>query len=832
MKADLLAGQETTGEVLNYSKDGTPYWIEIRISPLYNEEGTIVSFVSVQRNVTERKEREIRQEQAERLTSVGEEIANLGTWGIDLADGQVHWSRGMYKIMDRDPALGPPSNDHVLSSIAEAERQRVAALFDRSVREGRAFQTDVDYVTEKGNRRLIRMRGEAILAENGRARAIVGATRDITAEREASKTLEDAIDTNSELSRDFANARKIAKIGVFDYSVKEDLQHWSEELLEMTGLQDFPFPAPAERFISGIDKKDRPKFDRLLNEAVDNGTPYQLRILFHRPDGRDVHMQIVADVKDTANDRRIVGVARDVTDEIEASELLRKQEERFRIIANSVSDVLWDIDEQDGYRWISPDWSAKIGLGFDGTIRSPVDWMDFICDNDRERVKASVAQVLRSSSKFWKEQAMIVGGDGQEVNVEVNATLLRSDDNRVYRALGNLRNIDREVELNDLLAQTRGLESLSKMTGGIAHDFNNLMMIVLGNTELLEMADLHEADRESVGLIAQAAESASDLTTRLLQFSGTQYLNEKVVDLRLFLDGLLPLLKSSLTASREVETAVAKELFPIEVDSSALEQAILNFALNSRDAMPSGGRLSIRCENKIVSDQMLGRDVELAPGVYVCISISDDGNGMDPDVLAQATQPFFTTKERGKGTGLGLSSAYGFARQSGGGIQIYSEVGLGTTINLYLPAAKDRQVKKMNEGLVKPDPQSVAHSILVVEDEPAIRSHVERILSRAGFEVSSAEDAARALEIVSQGKSFDLLLTDVVMPGGINGVELAARMKKIAPDMKVLFTSGFLGAAFDDQAIEAAEDYPVLQKPYRSADLFEAVEQALKAGAR
>jgi CheY-like chemotaxis protein len=319
---------------------------------------------------------------------------------------------------------------------------------------------------------------------------------------------------------------------------------------------------------------------------------------------------------------------------------------------------------------------------------------------------------------------------------------------------------------------------------------------------------------------------------RLLQFSGSQYLTQKVVDLPSFVDDLLPLLRSSLTASIEVEHEAAEELFPVEVDSAALEQAILNFAVNARDAMPSGGRLSIRCENKPVSDEMLGPELKLSPGDYVCISISDNGNGMDPEVLAQAQQPYFTTKERGKGTGLGLSSAYGFARQSGGGIQIYSEVGLGTTINLYLPAAKDGQIKNMTEEDPRAGPQDVEYSILVVEDEPDIRSHLEKVLSRAGYEVTSAEDASSALEVLKQGKSFDLLLTDIVMPGEMNGAELAEAVREIAPDMKVLFTSGFVGAAFAHQGIDAAENYPVLQKPYRSADLYEAVEHALKADVR
>jgi len=827
IRSSLLADHQVIAELLNYTKDGTPYWIEMRISPLYNEDGEVVSFVSVQRNTTARKTAEIEKERAARLTALGEETAKVGTWAMDLESDQVYWSSGMFKIFERDQALGPPPNLDVLAWIAEAHQTKISDLMKRVVKTGVAFETEAQCDTGRGELRWLRLRGEAIVGENGRTRMVVGATRDITTERETRERLEAAISTNNEISRDFATAREIAKVGVFDYSVRRDLQHWSKELFEMTGLEEASFPASADQFVSGIDKKDRPSFDRLCKDAIENGTPYQTRVLFHRPDGADMHMQIVADVKDIDGDRRIVGIARDVTEEIEASVLLRSQEERFRLIASSVGDVLWDIDVENADWWFTPQWPEKLGIHVDAPDISPDQWIRFVCEDERDRIKASLVAALRSSSDVWTEHARVVGEDGSTANVQVNATMLRREDNRVYRALGNLRNIDREIELNELLARTRGLESLSKMTGGLAHDFNNLLMIVLGNTELLEMAALEADDREAVELISKAATSASDLTRRLLQFSGTSHLNKKVIDLREFLAGLMPLLKSSLTSSVAVSSSIPDDLWPIEIDSTALEQSILNFAINARDAMPSGGNLSIRCENKIVSDQMLGRQISLSPGSYVCISVSDDGEGMDSDVLARSKEPYFTTKEPGKGTGLGLSSAYGFARQSGGAVQIYSEVGLGTTINLYLPTSPGAKTSLDMPASTAKNYDGRGRSILIVEDEKEIRSHVANVLSRGKYVVRSAENAAAAIKCLEDEGPFDLLLTDIVMPGALNGVELAQRAKEIAPEMKVLFTSGFVGAAFKDMTRANGGDYRLLQKPYRSTQLFDAVEEAL-----
>ncbi|MEE4153973.1 MAG: PAS domain S-box protein [Erythrobacter sp.] len=829
MKAALLAGGAATEEVLNYTKDGTPHWIEMQISPLMDETGEIVCYVSVQRDITGRKQTEIERERTEVLTAVGERTGSLGTWGYDLADDRVYWSPGLYRVFERKEALGPPTNEYVLGFIAAEHRPRMIEAMRAAIKHQHSFEIELRCRTERGKEIWIVMRGEALTERNGRTRAVVGATRDITAERRTRMRLEEAVDTNAELSRDFASARSIAKIGVFDYWVEEDLQHWSDELLAMTGLTRDMFPAPSDQFVSRVDPRDRPEFDRLFQRAKETGEGYQIQVLFHRPDGSEMHMQIVADVRDVEDKRRIVGIARDVSEEVAASELLRGQEERFRLIADTVSDVLWDFSIDDGTWWSTSAWPEKLGLKLDAEGVSPDQWIRFITEDDRVRYVASLVAALRSGADVWTDETTVTGSDGKSVAIQVNAKLLRRENGRVYRALGNMRNIEREKELSELLAQARGLESLSKMTGGIAHDFNNLLMIVLGNTELLEMADLAEEDREGVRLIARAAESASELTKRLLQFSGASRLTETVIDLREWLEDLLPLLKSSLTISIAIELDLAEDLWPLEIDSPALEQSILNLAINARDAMPNGGTLRISCENSTVSDQMLGRQTDLMPGSYVCISVCDDGEGMDQEVLAHAREPFFTTKDVGKGTGLGLSSVYGFARQSGGAIQIYSEPGLGTTIKLYLPASIDAAIAEPVARPIAPRHCGAGRSILLVDDEPEIRLHLENVLTRVGYRVTSAENAATALERLEErlGKegAFDLLLTDIVMPGGFNGVDLARRVSAIAPAMRVLFTSGFAGAAFKDQLPDDTPEHIVLQKPYRSAELFKALDE-------
>lgn len=828
LKATLLAGDISLETILNYKKDGSSYWVELQITPLHSEDGDLIGYVSVQRDVTDRKRRKIEKERTDRWASLGETIADFGTWAIDLDAERVFWSSGMFDILERDPSRGPPANLDVLASIVEEDRDKISALMRQVVKEGAAFETEARCITEKGNVRWLKVRGEAQTNDEGRTLAVVGATRDITKDHETDQNLAAVMQMNDDLNRDFLTARAISKIGIFDYSVQEDKQYWTDELFEMTGLEKASFPAPADKFISLLDEKDRPRFDRLFENAVQSGEGYQTRVLLHRPDGQDVHMQIVADVKDEGGDRRIVGIARDVTDEIEASELLQAQEERFRLIAGLVSDVIWDFNLEEDRHWVTPNWPEKIGLDLQNKTISPAQWSRLVVKEDRGRFMTSLQNALRSGATVWTEETKVADPDGRRANVLIKASFLRRDDGVVYRALGNIRNIDREKRINELVARNHGLESLRDMTGGIAHDFNNLLMIVIGNAELLRMSDLIQADKDAVDLIDNAANSASQLTKRLLEFSGASSLKKTVVDLRGFMDRIEPLVKSSLTNSIEVSIHLDDDLWPIASDATALEQAILNFALNARDAMDGSGHLTIECENTPIADEMFGNGLGIPSGRYVCINVTDDGKGMDEKTLARAREPFFTTKDVGKGTGLGLSSAYGFARQSGGAIQIYSELDVGTTIKLYLPAS-GKAADQMRDGqtALQKKPKRSTGSILVVEDKDEIRSHLITALSRAGYQVSEAATGAEGLAKVEQDGPYDLLLTDIVMPGGMNGVELAEKAAEIDPEMKVLFSSGFAGAAIDEKLALNSPPGKLLRKPYRLTDLYTAVSSAL-----
>jgi PAS domain S-box-containing protein len=823
IKNALLASETVSAEVLNYTKSGRPYWSELNIAPIRDDAGTVVFFVSIQRDVTAQRLLTETHEVERQLFAAGEKIGDIGTWRFDVGERRVLWSDGAYKVFGLENAQAPMTVEDHLSFLEPADRAAMTALMDRCIDKAIPFEREVAGTSPDGERLHLAIRGEALKDGHGETIAVVGAIRDVTAQRQLREALNDAVTNNRKMERQFANARLAAKIGIFDYSVGHDLQFWSDELLEMTGLSGHPFPAPAEAFVTGIDPADRPLFDKLLARAIECGESYNVTVRFHRPDGRCMHMNIIAEVQDVSDDRRIIGIARDVTEEVEASALLKLQEERFQIIAETVSDVLWDYEIEKDVLWVSPNWPEKLGLADESSPFVAARWVDFVAKKDREPTWASLLQALKSDSPHWRFQFGLVDARGAHADVEINAAIMRHSNGRAYRMLGNLRNVTQEKLQQEGLTRSRALEAVGQMTGGVAHDFNNLLMIIQGNAELLALSTLNDEDRESIQLITKASEAAANLTARLLSFSGQTRLNNSSINVRELLSDLLPLLKSGLTSVITIKHNIPEDIWNIEVDANALEQAIINLAVNARDAMPMGGTIELIARNEVVSDQMVGADCDLAPGRYICISISDNGEGMTKDVISKACEPFFTTKDVGKGTGLGLSSVYGFVRQSGGALQIYSELGHGSTIKLYFPVSKTTEFKQHTANQFAAETLVYGRRVLVVEDQPEVRSHVEKLLVRAGFEVATAEHGQAAIDLLAAGEHFDVLFTDIVMPGGINGVQLAERATQITPGVKVLFTSGFPASAFEEVGVNAWEGFDLLQKPYKAADLINAI---------
>jgi signal transduction histidine kinase len=395
------------------------------------------------------------------------------------------------------------------------------------------------------------------------------------------------------------------------------------------------------------------------------------------------------------------------------------------------------------------------------------------------------------------------------------------------RILTVTRDITQQKEMEQQLQQSQKLKAVGQLTGGIAHDFNNLLQVIIGNIELInEEAPAGSQMANQAKIAKMAADRGADLIRRLMAFSRQQALQPRAFDLNHMVSETGELMRRLLGADIEIHSTLGSQLSPVFLDPAQAEAAFINIAINARDAMPQGGTLFIETTEVIRSSEESDQ-LEIGPGRYVVLSITDTGSGMSPEILARVYEPFFTTKDIGQGTGLGLSTIYGFVKQSGGDVKIYSEPGIGTAVKLYLPTAEDHQVAGKSKDDVLEPVLGGTETVLLVEDEDMVRIYAAEQLRQLGYQVIAAANAQEAMErIADVNGCVDLLFTDIIMPGHVNGRKLARDLTTTYPHLKVLYTSGYNEKAI----IHAGRLEPgitLLEKPYHRAELARKLRHVL-----
>jgi len=537
-----------------------------------------------------------------------------------------------------------------------------------------------------------------------------------------------------------------------------------------------------------------------------------------------------------AEDGQLAGfvkIVRDMTDKKAAHDAVLESERRFRIMVHGVTDYAIFMLSPEGLvtNWNSGARRIK-GYTADEIIGS--HFSRFYLPEDAaaglpQRGLDAAAKDGRFEAEGWR-----VRKDGTRFWAHVVIDAIREDDGTLAGFAKITRDITERMESNRLLEdarkalfQSQKMEAIGKLTGGVAHDFNNVLQVLRGNLELLDKR--HAGDvwtRERLDKALDAVERGAKLASQLLAFGRQQPLQPVVINLAPAIRGMDDLLRRALGETIEMETVVAGGLWNTLVDIHQLENVILNLAINARDAMPDGGKLTMELANAMLDDQYVTGVPDVPAGQYVMLAVTDTGTGMPPEVVEQAFEPFFTTKAEGQGTGLGLSTAYGFVRQSGGHVRIYSEVGYGTTIRIYLPRSTETAVEPPPRPSVKL--QGGTETILVVEDDLKVQSTVVDTLSGLGYRVLKADSTEEALTVIRSGVHLDLLFTDVVMPGLPRSPEMVAQAVRLLPGLKVLFTSGYTQNAIVhggrlDPGVE------LLSKPYSREQLAAKIRQMLRA---
>ncbi|WOH66637.1 PAS domain S-box protein [Bradyrhizobium sp. BWA-3-5] len=539
-------------------------------------------------------------------------------------------------------------------------------------------------------------------------------------------------------------------------------------------------------------------------------------------DGREVWLSWLGTWSEPV--KRFFFVGRDMTESRLAQETLRESERLARGIIDTALDAFVQIDEKGVIRA----WNAQAETIF-GWPRNEAlgkNVFDLMGRRDGEGpLKKALQTFLQSGNEVVRQprrELQIRRRDGKEITAELSIAALRTRSGFLFNAF--VRDLTDKLAAEDRIRQAEKMEAMGQLTGGIAHDFNNILTVITGTIEIL--ADAVKSDPQLAAItrmIDEAASRGADLTQHLLAFARKQPLEPKVTDVNTLIIDTAKLLQRTLGEHVEIESVFDEETCSAIVDPNQLATAILNLALNARDAMPHGGKLIIETGFVVLDDNYAKMHSDVRPGRYAMIAVSDTGTGIPAAILDKVFNPFFTSKGPGKGTGLGLSMVYGFIKQSAGHIMIYSEEGHGTTIKMYLPPAAG--ALPAAEPAPVPAIEGGAERILVVEDDKLVRDYVLAQLHSLGYVTLDAANATEALALVHAGHAFDLLFTDVIMPG-MNGRQLADEISKVRPGLKVLFTSGYTENAIIHHG-RLDEGVLLLAKPYRKSDMAVMIRKAL-----
>lgn len=523
----------------------------------------------------------------------------------------------------------------------------------------------------------------------------------------------------------------------------------------------------------------------------------------------------------------VAGIASDKTDQVRARKALRHSEKQFRTLVESAPDAV--LISNTGGRVLLVNKQAEILFGLERRELLLRTLEDVIPTIDMKRLEQRVSAQTGEPIEKNLFSTTVTDSDGVEKPVEVAISTSRVDDGVGLTCL--IRDVSDRIKLESMVRQTQKMDAIGKLTGGMAHDFNNLLGVIMGNVDLtMRKLDKDDPTRKRLETIRKASESGADLTKRMLAVARRQPLQPKATNINRIIEEMSDILPRTLGSDVEIRYSIRDNLPSVLIDKSGLENVILNLAINSRDAMPHGGEFKISTDivHLTASNPFVKND-DISPGTYVLMSFTDEGEGMSEEVLQRVFEPFFTTKERGKGTGLGLAMIYGFVKQSGGTIQIFSEQGKGTKLDILLPKCEEEEVAPSSECM---HIESVlegknTEKVLVVDDEPELLEVTRAFMEDMGFDVISASNGKDGLTALRNNPDTNLLFTDVVMPGGMNGVKLAKEARAELPDIKVLYMSGFPSGAIADRS-GTELDAPLITKPYSLKELASALDVLLR----
>jgi PAS domain S-box-containing protein len=746
-------------------------------------------------------------------------------WEWDIANKKLVGDARFAAITNLDPvALADGvSTDHFFKSIHPDDLKRVKLAVAGILAGSEVFSKDYRLLKGDGGYRWVHASGQAIRNADDEPVKFVGMLVDVTEQRRVSEQLR--------------IAQSAGGIGTFEYIVGYSTINVSEQFCRLFGLHATKL-LPVTTLNSLIHPEDERVIDLKGPDPSESGRNIEFRVT-RADDGQERWLAQRGEYVDgiESGGGRYVGVVFDITDAKntqerlkqangELSELARESlRERNRVWKNS-RDLLVVIDTDGTFRDVNPAWVNILGHDPQDIIGKKI--IEFVWVEDRDQVKQELKKAIENAHNALELRLTHADGTPRTIS-----WMTSREDDRVY-AYGRDVTLEKHQKaiLEDTEAQLRQaqkMEAVGQLTGGIAHDFNNMLTGVIGGLSIIKRriaANRTEDLDRFIDAATTSAHRAASLTHRLLAFSRRQSLDKKPVEVTRLVKSMEDLFRRTLGEQVELEINLEANAWQAITDANQLESAILNLVINARDAMPTGGKLTVETTNLALSDADIVRGETLQPGHYVVLAVSDTGIGMSQATIDKAFDPFFTTKPIGQGTGLGLSMIYGFAQQSGGHARIYSQVGLGTTVKLYLPGAPDSinvDTSAIDANFVPP--RGDGETVLVVEDDDSVRMLVVDVLTELGYQVLEAFDGPTALPVIEGRTRIDLLISDVGLPG-LNGRQLAEIALAARPALKVLFITGYAATAAS-RADFLAPGMEMITKPFAIDDLAQKVREIL-----
>jgi len=623
---------------------------------------------------------------------------------------------------------------------------------------------------------------------------------------------------------------EMARIGGWELYPDTKEVRWTAQTYRIHEMPEGE-PIDLDKAITFFDLPEREKLEDALERAMTKGEPYDLQLPFTTATGKKLWTHTTGEaVKEDGRIVKLRGTFQDISAIKGAEEALRESEARYRLLADNTVDCIWIMDMDLEFTYINPAIEAMTGHTVEEWVGSRLqDHADE--ENFKKMADAAKEAIQRlPHNRPITLEAVMQGKDGSPIPVEITGKLILDEEGRPAALQGVTRDISERKELEEQVQQSTKMEAIGRLAGGVAHDFNNALTPILAvSGMMLEEMDQDHPSYEDIREIEEAGQRCAALTRQLLAFGRRQALDMRVMNLNDTVANMEKLLSRVIGEDIELIKFMEDGLGNVKADEGQIEQIIVNLAVNARDAMPNGGKLTIETDKVFLDEEYAKTHVAVTPGEYVMLAVSDTGQGMDEETIKHIFEPFYTTKKKGTGTGLGLATVYGIVKQSGGNIWVYSEPGKGTTFKMYLPRVDGEASVDRPFTDVSTERLTGSETILLVEDEEEVRRVAQRILTSKGYKVLEAASGEEAVELCENYEGdIDILVTDVVMPG-MSGRELADKLIATCRGIKIVYMSGYTDNAIVHHGV-LEKDTNFLQKPFTSETLAAIVREALDSG--